>query len=753
MDPSASLAGVREMTQSSVYVAAIACISATLASASAAAPTGSAIWDGVLKFILAFLVVVAASKAPRWALIVMGTVAAGAGGLTAWGLLGWVALISAAASTLLPRRSRLLAAMAAALAVQTLLRLPAWGFFGLQSLLSGACFVLIGVAGYRYGTHRSRRLARWSMTASVLALIAIMLIGGTAALGARSDIDRGIAAARRGLDAARAGDTAAVVSDLRIAESALTSGESRLSGPAGRLLRLVPVVSQHQRAMESATAQGAVVARQASTAVQNADIDQISLSAGAVDLTALQQMAPQLRATSATLADAIVALDKTDSPWLLPVLRNRVGDLSDEIESLLPETELAAIAAEVVPELLGVAQPQTYFVFFGTPAESREFGGFVGSWALLTFDGGRIELGRSGRISELYSVASASTVFPGTASDLYMAMARPTQFPQNLTSSPDFRQVGEVSRQVLGGASDQPIAGFIYLDAWALVDLIELTGPVTIPFQEQSLTADSAPQFFFDDQYRLEDVNRTELFDSLAAVAGTVIDRLGQQTLPGPEELGRVLGPAARGGHLQVVTFDEDHNDFLRSVRLLRDFGRSDDATDFVGLVQTNALSNKMDLYLQRELRYEAEVDDVGLLSATATATLRSVVPDNAPTFALGAGETAGLNRIVLSLYTPHELRSVRINGVAAEFRFVREFSLGRYLLEVTLPPDGQPSEISFDLRGAVDVSSPYALDVWSQPLVNTDQVEVSYTGPGTAFDWTGPLEETVLVDASLADS
>jgi len=723
---------------------------AVLATQASATPTGITIWDGALKFTVAFLVVIAASKAPRWALIVVAAVAAGAGGVTAWGLLGWAALILAAASALLGRRSRLLAALAAGLAVQSLLRLPPGGFFGLQSLIAGGCFVLICIAGYRYGTRRSRKLIRWAGVATGLSMIAMMLIGGTAVLGARSDVDRGVAAARRGLDAARAGDTTAVVSDLTIAESALTSAESRLSGRSGRLLRLVPIVSQHQRAMEAATAQGALVAREASAAVRDADIDQISLSAGAVDLSALQQMAPQLRSTSAALTEAVVVLGETDSPWLLPVVSNRVGELSDEIEGLLPETELAATAAEVVPEMLGVAGPQTYFVIFGTPAESREFGGFIGSWALLSFDNGRIAIGESGRINELYSVARASGITPGTVSDWFLEMGRPTEFPQNLTSSPDFVQVAEVSRQVLSGATDEPLAGFIYLDAWALIDLLELTGPVEIPFQEEPLTVQNAPQFFFVDQYRFGATGRTEIFDTLAQVAGTVLDRLSGQTLPGPEELGRILGPAARGGHMQVVTFDETHNDFLRSIHLLRDFGKSGEATDFVGLVQSNALSNKMDLYLERGLNYNVAVDQDGVLQATATATLRSAVPDDAPEFTLGAGETAGLNRVLLSLYSPNALTNVTLNGASLDFRSTTEFGLSRYLVDVTLPPTGDGFEIRFDLVGVVNVDLPYALEVWSQPLVNTDEVSVSYTGPSEEFTWSGSLDENLLLSADL---
>jgi hypothetical protein len=276
--------------------------------------------------------------------------------------------------------------------------------------------------------------------------------------------------------------------------------------------------------------------------------------------------------------------------------------------------------------------------------------------------------------------------------------------------------------------------------------MLELSGPVTIPVQDQPLTSDNAFQFFFDGQYRIaEGQGRTELFDTLAQAAAGVVTRIGGQTLPGPEELGRVMGPSARAGHLQMVTFDEQANDFLRSVKLLRDFGRNE-TSDFVALVQTNGLPNKMDLYLERELNYRAEIGDDGLTTATATATLRSVIPADAPPFALGAGDNRGRNNVLLSLYTPLSLTGVTINGRAAEFRAASEFEMGRYLVDVVVEPTGEPVVIEYKLQGVLDLAESYSLEVWHQPLVNTDDLTVSISGEDIDIQWSGPLVENLVL-------
>ena len=735
-------------------IGVVAAAAGAVAASAPGEPTGIVAWDTALKCVLAVALVLAGSKAQRWVAIAMATIAAAFAGLTLWALAAWIGLALAIGAALLRRRNRVIGALAAGLAVQTLLRLPAIVFFGFSSLVAAIGCTLMLVGGYRYASRRQRQFARRSVGALTALLSIVLLLGAAALLNARADIDTGVAAARRGLAAGRSGDTATVSQELARAEVALESANERASGTSARLLRLVPVAAQHQRAIEAATSAGARVARDASAAVTEADFSDLSLSSGSVDLNALQTIAPQLRETASSLESALVTLEEADSPWILPPLRDRVDELALEIEELQPEIELAADATEILPSMLGLGTPDTYLVMFGTPAESREMGGFIGSWALVRFDNGALQIGESGRIAELYEISRRSAIDPQTVSPWFLDMARPTRFPQNLTSSPDFAQVAAAADQVIGGVSDVPLSGFIYLDPSAVVDLLELTGPVQIPFGDEPLSVANAERFFNEEQYRL-DTERTEVFDVLAQVAATVVERMRQQVLPGPEELGRVMGPAARGGHLQVVTFDDEQNEFLRSVKLLRDFGQSG-TSDFVALVQTNGLSNKMDLYLERALSYEAVVGDDGTITAVATATLRSVVPPDAPEFTLGRGEESGVNRVLLSLYSPHNLTSVTVNGAPVETRSVAEFGLGRYLVTVDVPATGAAQVVRYELSGSIGPGEEYALEVWHQPLVNTDSVSVFVDAdpggkPATGdfpVTWMGPLAENQIVSA-----
>lgn len=731
-----------------VRVYAIAGLAGIVAIAAGSAPTGLAVWDAFLRAALAALVVVAVARGPRWVAIVLAVIAAGAAGLTAWVIPAWGALIIAVAPIALPKRSRLLAALSAAIAVQVLLRLPEFGFFGLPSLIAGAGCVVCLVMGYRSATGPGRRRVRWAVGIVVLLLGIVGTVAGLMLVSVRGDVEQGIDAARRGLEAARLADSDTVVVELEQADQLLSAAADRVHSPLMQPIRLVPIAAQHYQALESATTQGALVASEAAATVRTADLQLVSLDAGSVDLGVLTSMAPRLASTAAVMRGVPAELEAASSPWLLPVLRDRIDELAEEVTKLQPEADLAALSAEVVPGLLGSESERRYVVLFGTPAESREFGGFIGSWALVRVADGRLEVERAERIRTLYPLAASNVLDEADLPTWYVEMAQPTVYPQNLTSTPDFGVVSRVAHQVLAGIADRPVDGYVYMDTWAVVQMLSLTGPIALESDAELLTQADVAEFLFFDQYRLGGADRNDLFDELARVASAAVGDPESLTLPRPEELGRVLGPVSRAGRLQMVTFDDRENEFLRAVTLLRDFDQGD-AQDFVGVVQTNSVESKLDLYLHRELEYDVSVSATGDLSATASVELRSLIPEDAPRFTLGAGDATA--RPLLSLYTPHLVREVRVNGESVSFATSLEFGFQRFLVEVPVPASGEPVTVEYVVSGRVDPTVAYDLKVWHQPLVNNDEVRVTYDGIGENFDHRIELVENMTFSSDGA--
>ncbi|PRC49260.1 hypothetical protein C6A85_75650, partial [Mycobacterium sp. ITM-2017-0098] len=105
-----------------------------------------------------------------------------------------------------------------------------------------------------------------------------------------------------------------------------------------------------------------------------------------VDLLRSQEFGLNELASSATRinTDAQAITD----PRYVSVLSNARSELQSQISGISGVIENAAVAARLVPSMMGADGPRTYFMAFQTNAEARGTGGLLGGYGLLSFDNG-----------------------------------------------------------------------------------------------------------------------------------------------------------------------------------------------------------------------------------------------------------------------------------------------------------------------------------------------------------------------------
>jgi len=729
---------VGALERDDALVLALALISGIGCTFAGAAPTTLGWWNAVLRFAFGVLLVLAASRAQRWTLIVLGAVATAFSGLSVWTAAALVALVGAFASAFLDRRDKALGAAIGALAAQTLLRLPPNFFFGFDSLITGATVLAVFVSGYQYTRRRYRKWVRWGAVGVGLGFVVCCLSLMLTFVNARPDAERGVDSARDGLQSVRAGDVPATLASLDDAEEAFRAASGSLGSVLALPGRLLPVASQHLGAVRTASDEGAALASAASAAATSADVSSIAANRGRVDVAALKAMSPQLESAAAAISTGRDAIVDAQSPWLLSPVRSRLEALPLELEEAAPEALLAAEAATFVPRLLGADRPMRYFVIFASPAESRELGGFIGSYGLVEADGGTLSKIDSGRVLKLYdlieqtdAVLDHSDGYP----DFFLRLD-PALFPQNLPGMPDLEAVARATHDLFPQLGGAPIDGVVYIDPFAIEAMLELTGSITVEGLDRELNSSNTADFLIKDQYVLFESN-AERFDFLTRVLDATFAGLAVAELPGPERLGHVLGPVARSSRLQVAMVDDDDglNRFLQRVFLLNRFP-APDGDDFLAVLSSNAAPNKLDAYMKRSINYEAELDPVsGAIRSTIRVFLTSVIPDGLPDYVTGLepvfeGVRRGENRSKIVVYSPHELSGASIDGEDTVPGFTREFGYNRYTLTPVVRPN-QTVQLVFEVEGEVNVSGAYRLLVPAQPTVNDDAVTVTVTTPG----------------------
>lgn len=716
-------------------------------------PSGSRVADRVLAAAFVGVVSAAASSAKRWTWFVAAgpALALARGGVAA--ACGAAALVLAIASTDPVRPHPARGAAVGALAAIALLRATGPSTTGASALLVALAVAPLLASGYRHASRRARRWARRGVAAVALVTLAVAGLYALAAAPAREAAERGQARLDAGVAAARAGDDVAATHELDAAADAFADAERHLDGPLAAPAVWVPVLGQNAEAADIMASAAADVSRRAATTALGAKAETLTLQGGALDLQRIQALEEPFGEVADTLDRWSPRLDAAATPWLVTPLADALDDVTTTLDDVGPDLERAALAVDVVPEMFGADGPTRWLVAFVTPVEARGRTGFMGNFAELTAGGGRVDMTRFGRAGELEAGGTPGDQRALDAPTDYLerwGRFEPAATWRNVTMSPDFPSVAQVMAQLYPQSGGQEVDGVIAVDPVGLASLLRLTGPIDVPRLGRRLTADNAADFLLRDQY-IALPDNPERVDALESLSRATFDRLTTGDLPGPRGVADAMTDAVAEGHIHMWSADERQQALIEDVGLDGALPATDGGRDYLGVVNNNAVGNKVDLFLSRTVDYDAAWDPhTGVVTATASVTLTNDAPSTGlPRYVIGSAlrdpPPPGTNHTYLSIYTPWEATEATLDGepVAVEAQVERGYRT--YSLFLDVPPNGGTRTVTLRLAGQLSTADRYRLEVGTQPLVTPDRLDL-------ALDVGGPRQVTVGGEATLAD-
>lgn len=718
-------------------------------------PTGVAVIDIVLTGLLAGVVTLAASRSSRWP--ILAPVAAAI--LLARGWVLVPALASGVTALLGGRRlarSRVWGAATGALAIQALLRLPDLGFHGASALVVVVVLAPVLWSGYRSASRPERSRIRVGLSVAGAIVVVIGVGYGLLLATVASDIDDATSGASAGLRSTRRGETTEARAQFDEANRAFDRAGGRVGAWWTAPARIVPVLSQQAEALRVATDEGSQLTEAASDAVGATSYEDLRSDGGQFDLARIEPLGAPLARAAASISRAQQGIEESRSPWLISPLDNALDDLADELGQAAEETDLARQGVALAPELLGGNGLRRYLVAFVTPAELRGAGGFIGSYAEITADDGRIDLVRSGSVPELERATPPGTVQVTGPPDYLARYGRfsPGDFIRDITFSPHFPYDAQVLSEVYPQSGGTEIDGVISIDPFALASLLRLTGPVRVEGFGRTLNAKNAAEFLLTENYALFPDNDAQN-EALAELVEITFDKLTSGDLPGPRRLARVLGPVTREGRIRLWSPDQDIEAFFARLGATGAFPEPQPDHDFLAVASQNSGNNKIDVYQRRDIDYQVTVDDQGELRAHVEVTVHNQAPvdGSLPDYVIGnsQGDPPGTNRMLLSIYSPHLLDGATVDGEAVGMESQIEAGFRVYTRTITVPPDGAVT-VALDLVGALDVNDGYVLDLAPQPTVTSDQMELRVGIGGAEPVTIGPFALIGRDEVRLAD-
>lgn len=674
------------------------------------APTGNAGVDAAERAALVALGALAGSRARRWPLFVVAVLAS----TLAEGVGLALGLGAVAASTVVlavDRRNRAVGAAAGAAVTLCLMQLRPVGPLGFTALIGTVLFVSMCVSAYQRIGRAGRRRTRLTVIGAAVVIVAGLIVAGVVLIGQVNPVESAVDNTRRGAAAARDGETAAATELLNEAAVAFGDTSDRLGAPWLAPAHLVPGVAQNLDALRAGATMGRDLNNSAAFAATSVDYQALRQEGGGVNLAQLKATEVPVGALASSLDAAVDGLAGIESPWVVAPLRTRLDEVAAEVDDLAAETELARLALADAPALLGADGPRRYLVMVANPAEGRDFGGFMGGWALLLVNDGAIDLEDSGTPRELYG-PTGDRQPPLPQSDYppaFMDMA-PGRFTQNWTSSVDLDVVAAAATNLLEANGRGKIDGVIYADPAALAEFVALTGPIPVPGTVAEINATNTEAFFTRDQFQV--LSQDEAGDeAIGDLTGEIFDRLGSADLPGPRALGDAFGPLVRDGHLAMATGEDGDRALLDRLGLSAPLPQTNG--DLLAIVERNKAPNKLDVFLTRSHAYDvAWSSDTGARTATLSSTYTNDVADPArlPPVVVGnqTDAPAGTQIREVSVLSPSRNASLEVDGERTPSRLALEEGLYRHSVSVEIPPGGTV-ELRWRLEGTLP-SGPYDL-------------------------------------------
>jgi hypothetical protein len=605
-------------------------------------------------------------------------------------------------------------------------------------VITAAVTIPVVVSAYRRLDRKSRRTASSVAWAFGIFAIGALTIAAVALVVARPAIVNAVDEAVVALEAMSKGDADTARRSFGDAAVHFHTAQNAFGGWWMAPARLVPGLGSQVHALDDLSSAGERLALASADAAARADLRDLGVRAGQLDLVRVGEVEPAMARAVATAYDVRDVLDSTRSPWLLPPLRNAIERVDNQLAPATRDAQNVLDAVRIMPAMLGGNGDRTYLVGFVSPSEMRGSGGVLVSYAELRATNGDISMDHYSEIAPLVELARTSDARPEGPTD-YLArygQYRPWRNPQDITLSPDFPAVASMLESLYPQWTGTPIDGVMLVDPIALAGFLEFTGPITVPGEDITLTADNAADFLLREQYIEFGDEEAERHELLGDVAEVAFDRLTESDIPDPRRLTEVLAPAVRGKHLVV------HAAAPREQRVFASTG-VDGALrpvrgDYLGLVTQNSSNNKIDVFLHRTLEYSATFDpESRTVRAVASITLENDAPSSGlPDYVIGhrAQREAppgtrvpfGRNRVYVSLYTPLGLEGASLDGQPVALSREQEAGRRVYSTFVDIESGGR-AVLQLELAGAIvgtdGDDEQYRLDIAAQPTVNPDVV------------------------------
>lgn len=315
-----------------------------------------------------------------------------------------------------------------------------------------------------------------------------------------------------------------------------------------------------------------------------------------------------------------------------PGLKEKISALGVNVDSLRQAVLGGESLAKRLPVILGVDKPKTYLVLFQNSMELRPTGGFIGSFALVTFDRGKL-------INvEFFDVYTADGQLKGHIEPpppIKNYLGEANWYLRDSNWDPDFGVSAQRAEWFLDKELDRSVDGVVGVDLEVAKSLLKVLGPVRLTDFNYDI---DYKNMYEKVQYQVESnffPGSQQKKNILTALGRGILDKLKAGAEINFQKIGQLTYENLRGRHIQLFLHDAEVQKSISALGFSGEVSEPQCLVQncqnvLVGLVEANVGVDKVNYFIARSLNLSSFVSTSGIEN-----TLAVQLVNNAPS-ALG---------------------------------------------------------------------------------------------------------------------
>jgi nucleoside-diphosphate-sugar epimerase len=413
-------------------------------------------------------------------------------------------------------------------------------------------------------------------------------------------------------------------------------------------------------------------------------------------------------------------------------LNDRLEDLRVRVGYYQSLVEQAKSASKLMPKITALGGKKSYLVLLQNNLELRPTGGFIGSYAKLDFENGRLT---NIKVDDIYNLDGALKEVIAPPQDLRNDLNLERLYLRDSNFDPDFPTSARQAEFFYKKEAGETVHGVIALDLKASGYLLDAVGGIDLPEYGEQVSgvnlferaiSHAETNFFPGSQAKKNYLTslQNQLFNK--------IFYLSKQNWPA---IIQAISKSLKEKHMLVYLEDPSLFSYLASSNWSGVFPRAGEAregetSDFLAVIESNMGANKANYFLQRKYTLNVSFTKEGKVMHNLKINYKNTSPSEI--------FPAGIYKNRIKVYTPlgSKLTKATFGETDVTSQFVGFSDYGRSAFSALIqiaPKETKSLVLEYELKDPLSFkenNSIYKIEVFKQPGTISDPLDFILTYP-----------------------